>query len=102
MNIIIYNFVVMILNQELLTELVVQGLVKNVTVSETMPSKGKALHSPTKKVWVVKIILANGNESCLLSTRGSQREWASLDRLTEWLRAIGLCKYHVHQLEALG
>lgn len=76
-----------------------QGLVKEVTVSEVLPSKGKALLSTNKRVWTVTAILVNGSESRLLSTRGSQREWASLDRLTVWLRSMGLSKYHVVQME---
>ena len=87
------------MNQEMLSELVAQDCVREVRVSESLPSKGKALHSADKRVWIVTVVLVNGGESRLLSTRGSQREWASLDRLTEWLRAIGLGNYHVVQME---
>lgn len=83
----------------MLSELVTQGCIREVRVSASLPSKGKALNSTDKRVWIVTVILVNGSEARLLSTRGSQREWASLDRLTEWLRAIGLGNYHVIQME---
>lgn len=87
-------------NQELFTELVSQGLIQAVHVTEGLPSKGKALTSSSNKhVWTVTVVLINGSESLLLSTRGSPREWASLDRLTEWLKAIGLSNYQVNQME---
>ena len=84
-------------NQESLSLLLSQGLIQGVVVSEGLPSKGKALFAPNKRIWTVTVILVNGNESKLLSTRGSQREWASLDRLTEWLKVIGLNNYQVNQ-----
>lgn len=88
------------MNQELFSELISQGLVKSVRVTEGLPSKGKALlSSKSKHIWTITVVLISGSESQLLSTRGSPREWASLDRLTEWLRAIGLSSYQVSYME---
>lgn len=88
------------MNQELLYELISQGLVKSVRVTEGLPSKGKALlSSKSKHIWTVTIVLVSGNESQLTSTRGSPREWASLDRLTEWLKAIGFSSYQVNHMD---
>lgn len=87
------------MNQEMLTELLRQGFVSEVRVSESIPSKGKALLSSGKRVWVITVILVNGGESKIISTRGSQREWASLDRLNKWLRSIGLSNNYIVQME---
>jgi hypothetical protein len=83
--------------QEHLQELIQKGLIKKVKVTETTPSKGQASRAGNKRVWLVNIVMLNGSESLLLSTRGSQREWASLDRLTGWLRSIGLGDFQVVQ-----
>lgn len=89
-----------VLNQEMLIELLRRGFVSEVKVSESTPSKGKALLLNKKCVWVVSVVLLNGEESTIFSTRGSQREWASLDRLNEWFRVIGLIGNYVVQMES--
>lgn len=84
-----------ILNQDLLMELANQGFVKTVHVSTEQPSKGKPLLSRNKLVWTITVILVNGSTHKLVSTRGTPREWASLDRLYGWLKTIGLGNFHV-------
>lgn len=87
------------LNQEMLIELLRRGFVSEVKVSESIPSKGKALTLNRKRVWIVSIVLISGEETKMFSTRGSPREWASLDRLNEWLRISGMIKNYVVQME---
>lgn len=78
-------------------EMLQNGIVNDVTIVETLPSKGKpAKKSPgTTTVWTVKIVLNNDEVVTLESARGGNREWASLDNLTKWLRTIGISKYSV-------
>lgn len=75
-------------------ELLSQGLITSITAQETNPSKGKPLEAG-KSVWIVKATLSNGNISSLTSSRGSNREWASLDTLNDWLRGHGVSSYHI-------
>ena len=79
-------------------EFLSQGLIASVTVQETSPSKGKPLEAG-KSVWIVQITLSNGNISSLISSRGSNREWASLDTLNDWLRGNGISNYHIAHME---
>lgn len=85
------------MNQDQLMSLLSQGLVQAIQVTEVLPSKGKPYLSPTKKVWVVTAILINGSQSQLISARGTRREWASLDRLSEWLKMVGVMQFLIQQ-----
>ena len=79
-------------------EFLSQGLIASITAQETNPSKGKPLEAG-KSVWIVQITLSNGNISALTSSRGSNREWASLDTLNDWLRGHGISTYHIAHME---
>jgi hypothetical protein len=45
--------------------------------------------------WSV-IVPVDGVPARLISARGGNREWTSLDRLERWLRAQGFCAWHLH------
>jgi len=79
-------------------ELLSQGLIDKIEVHETTPSKGKP-RDVGNDIWILVIILLNGNVTKLLSSRGSQREWASLDTLSGWLKANGISKYQIFHKE---
>lgn len=79
---------------DVLSELAAQGLVKSVVARQSPPSKGKPLETG-KPVWLIQITLANGNEGFLVSSRGTNREWASLDTLNLWLKRQGVSEYRV-------
>jgi hypothetical protein len=80
-------------------ELLSQGVITSITAQETQPSKGKSLESG-KSVWIVQVTLSNGNVSSVTSSRGSNREWASLDTLNDWLRGHGISTYNIVHMEA--
>ena len=90
------------MNQDQLISLLAQGLVQAVQVSEMLPSKGKPNLTPAKRVWVVTAVLINGSQSLLISTRGTRREWASLDRLSEWLKMVGVMNFVIQQEGAIS
>lgn len=79
-------------------ELLSQGIISSVTAQEANPSKGKPLEAG-KSVWIVQVTLSNGSISSLTSSRGSNREWASLDTLNDWLRGHGVSTYHIAHME---
>jgi len=78
-----------------------KGFVSNVEICESTPIKGKAAlkADTTTSVWVIKITLNDGTFELLESYRGGAREWASLDRLNNWLRNLGLKKYDVNLIK---
>lgn len=82
---------------EMFSELAEQGLVKSVIVCQSTPSKGKPLETG-KLVWLVQIILTNEYDGFLCSSRGTRREWASLDTLNTWLKRQGILIYQVKTL----
>lgn len=87
------------MNQNVLIEFLSQELVSDIEIHRIRPSKGKPALKLDKSVWAVKAILNNGNGIFLASSRGGIREWASLDRLNEWLAGIGIHHFHVIQKE---
>lgn len=87
------------MKQDTLIELLSQGLIETIEVRETSPSKGKPLDGD-KNIWILYFILSNGNRTTLLSSRGTQREWASLDTLNDWLKANGVSNYKIFHKEA--
>lgn len=86
------------MKQDTFLELLAQGLIHLVTAKESEPSKGKSLDGG-KMIWVLQVTLSNGNCSRLFSSRGSQREWASLDTLNEWLKTNGISNFQISQME---
>jgi len=85
-------------------EMLQKGIVNQVMVNESLPSKGKpAKKIPgTSTVWTVRIGLNNGEIVMLESARGGNREWASLDNLTKWLRSLGVSQYSVVLLSEIS
>jgi hypothetical protein len=83
------------LDQKLLAQLLVQGVITSVKVQNRVPTKGKAINVLNKLVWSVSVVTISGGEMFLNSSRGSPREWASLDRLAIWLRSNGFHNFHV-------
>jgi len=71
-----------------------------VHLDEAVPSKGKPAkrRGPASSIWVVRIVMGNGQVGILESARGGAREWASLDKLNKWLRGLGIDKYDVYSL----
>ncbi|MDX1606307.1 MAG: hypothetical protein R3202_08940 [Candidatus Competibacterales bacterium] len=52
--------------------------------------------------WAV-LVYVDGQPARVISARGSNREWTSLDRLERWLREMGFRFWWVrNELEALG
>ncbi|EJG0411548.1 hypothetical protein C4G53_RS20770 [Vibrio parahaemolyticus] len=86
------------MKQDTFVELLNQGLVRTITLKESLPSKGKALNVE-KPVWTVLVTLSNGNISSLLSARGTSREWSSLDTLDQWLHNHGVYEFNVMHME---
>lgn len=84
----------LVMNQSALIEFLSQGLIDTIEVYETSPSKGKSLNKD-KDIWILVFILSNGNRKTLLSSRGTQREWASLDTLNDWLKNNGISTYQI-------
>ena len=79
------------------------GVIAQVVAIETSPTKGKpALRAEpgSRRVWVVEIRLNTGQKDKLKSSRGGVREWASLDRLTEWLRQQGVSSYSINMINS--
>lgn len=91
-------FVAVDVKQDTFVELLNQGLVRTITLKESLPSKGKALNVE-KPVWTVLVTLSNGNISSLLSARGTSREWSSLDTLDQWLHNHGVYEFNVMHME---
>lgn len=87
-----------IMKQDTLLELLSQGLIDTIEVHERLPSKGKPLDGD-KNIWILDFILSNGNRTTLLSSRGTQREWASLDTLNDWLKTNGISNYQIFHRE---
>ncbi len=85
------------ITQPLFQELILHGLITRVLIQEAKPSKGKPLLRNLSSIWCIKISTSNGYESYLVSTRGTIREWASLDRMAEWLKTIGIVEFTVIQ-----
>ena len=81
-------------------ELLSQGLIASITAQQTQPTKGKSLEAG-KSVWIVQVTLSNGRIPSVTSSRGSSREWASLDTLNDWLRGHGISTYNVAQIEMI-
>lgn len=77
-----------------------QKLITAVHLDEAVPSKGKPAkrQGPFSSVWVVRIVMGNGQVGILESARGGAREWASLDKLNRWLKGMGIAKYDVYSL----
>ncbi len=86
------------MKQDTFLEFLSQGLIKSITAQESPPSKGKPLDGE-KSIWVLIVTLSNGNTSSLLSSRGTQREWASLDTLNEWLKNHGVPNFQIAHME---
>ena len=80
-------------------ELLSQGVIASITAQEAQPSKGKSLEAG-KSVWIVQVTLSNGSVSSVTSSRGSNREWASLDTLNDWLRGHGISNYNIAHMGA--
>lgn len=78
-------------------ELQRQGLIAFVTAQEMKPTKGRSLESGNH-VWVVQVTLLNGQDSLITSSRGSNREWASLDTLNYWLRRNGISSFNIKHI----
>ena len=79
-----------------------EGIVQNVLIRETEPSKGKPLQGGTSSIWTITLQLNTGREVQVEASRGGPREWASLDRLNAWLRIMGVSEYHVqHKAESI-
>ena len=78
-------------------DLLQQNTITKIHVLETLPSKGKPAQKQagSKTVWIVKFFYGDNQSSLLEAARGGPREWASLDNLSNWLRACGLKKYQV-------
>lgn len=89
------------MKQDTLLELLSQDLIKEIEVHETSPSKGKPLCGE-KNIWILLFTLSNGNRITLLSSRGTQREWASLDTLNDWLKTNGISSYKIVHKEMIG
>lgn len=82
------------MKQNTFLEALSSKLIERIEVIKAFPCKGKRLDS-NKPIWTVMIVLENGNVSPLVSTRGSKREWASLDRLNTWLNNHGINDYRI-------
>lgn len=77
------------------------GVITHVVVVETSPTKGKPalrIEPGSRHIWTVEIQLNTGQKDTLKSSRGGVREWASLDRLTEWLRQQGISHYSIKMI----
>lgn len=86
------------MKQDSFLELLSQSLIASVTAQETKPSKGKSVDAG-KSVWIVKVTLSNGNVTNLTSSRGTHREWASLDTLNDWLKKQGISNFQIVHME---
>ncbi len=82
------------MKQNTFLELLSQDMISSVTAQESRPSKGKPLDAG-KAIWVLNITLSNGNVFPLLSSRGTEREWASLDTLNDWLKNSGVSNFRI-------
>lgn len=86
------------MKQDTFIEVLSQGLIGSIVAQETTPSKGKSLNL-NKTIWVLMLTLSNGNVTPLISSRGTPREWASLDTLNDWLKKNGISDYNVTHME---
>lgn len=88
------------MKQDTFLELISQKLIKQVIAQEAIPSKGKSLKCDnTGKI--LNITLYNNTEAILLSSRGTQRDWASLNTLKLWLKNLGISEYQIKHMEVL-
>jgi uncharacterized protein (DUF342 family) len=83
-----------------LKEFIKEGVQLKVFIQEALPIKGKpSQKSPgSKTVYIVKISLGE-KEVILESTRGGPREWASLDKLSKWLKKYGIINYTIRHAD---
>jgi hypothetical protein len=81
-------------------QLLQRRIIREVEVCETYPTKGKPARKDigSTSVWVLKLFLNEHQFAYLESARGGPREWASLDNLNKWLRALGILHYQIHML----
>ena len=77
-----------------------QGLISEILVCETFPSKGKPAKKDlgTTTVWIIKCKFDNNQMSILEAARGGPREWASLDNLNNWLKECGVTNYTINHI----
>ena len=83
-----------------LKEFIKEGVHLKVFIQEALPIKGKpSQKSPgSKTVYIVRISLGE-KEVILESTRGGPREWASLDKLSKWLKKYGIVNYTIRHTD---
>jgi hypothetical protein len=85
------------MTENVLKELIAQGLSPQVIVEEAIPSKGK----PARKapgsitIFIVNIHL-EGKESVVEASRGGPREWSDFNKLVKWLKGLGIHNYKVN------
>lgn len=77
--------------------LIHQKLITDIHVIEALPSKGKPAKKEvgSKSVWIVKSLYGDNQSELVEAARGGPREWASLDNLSNWLRACGVKEFQV-------
>ncbi len=77
-----------------------QNSITDIHVLEAFPSKGKPAQKQvgSTTVWIIKYFYGDNQSSFLEAARGGPREWASLDSLSNWLRACGGEKFQVNYL----
>ncbi len=83
-----------------LKEFIKEGIPLKVFIKEVLPIKGKpSQKSPgSKTVYVVNISFGE-KEVILESARGGPREWASLDKLSKWLKKYGIVNYTIRHTD---
>jgi len=73
-----------------------KNIVRSIEICGASPSKGRPAQRDGKNViWVLRFELIDGSFEFLESARGGAREWASLDRMVDWIRRLDLVDYPV-------
>ncbi len=86
------------MQESVFKELLHQDLITDIHVTEALPNKGKPAQKTagSTTVWTIKFYYGDSQSSLLEAVRGGPREWASLDSLSNFLRACGVERYQVH------
>ena len=88
------------MKESVLKEFIKQGVHLKVIIHKALPIKGKpSQKSPgSKTVYIVKISLGE-KEVILESARGGPREWASLDKLSKYLKKYDIVNYIIRHAD---
>jgi len=84
-------------------EIIQHGIIPSIVAQEAIPRKGKPAQKPpgSKTVYIL-IIRLGDKESILEAARGGPREWSSLDKLDQWLKANGISSFSINHADSVS